>query len=119
MTSRASSVTVAMIAALRFSLFAAAMNASASFARTTTAMRSCDSEIASSVPLRPSYFFGNASRLMSRPGASSPTATATPPAPKSLQRRIEGGERGIAEESLDLAFLDGVSFLHFGAGRGD
>ena len=33
--------------------------ASTSFARTTTAMRSCDSEIASSVPSRPSYFFGN------------------------------------------------------------
>ena len=51
-------------------------------------MRSCDSEMASSVPSRPSYFFGTASRLMRSPSASSPTATDTPPAPKSLQRRI-------------------------------
>ncbi len=88
MTSRASAVTVAITAALRFSALAAAMNAGASFARTTTAMRSCDSDMASSVPLSPSYFLGTASRSMSRPGESSPTATATPPAPKSLQRRI-------------------------------
>ena len=82
------SVTVATATASMFSLAAAAMNASASFARTTTAIRSCDSEIASSVPSSPSYFLGTASRLMSRPSASSPIATDTPPAPKSLQRRI-------------------------------
>ena len=50
------------------------------------AMRSCDSEMASSVPSRPSYFFGTLFRLMRRPSASSPMATDTPPAPKSLQR---------------------------------
>ena len=62
---------------------------SASFSfSTTTAIRSCDSEIASSVPSSPSYFFGTRSRLMSRPSASSPMATDTPPAPKSLQRLI-------------------------------
>ncbi len=64
------------------------MNASTSFRRNDTAMRSCDSEMASSVPSRPSYFFGTAFRSMSRPSASSPMATDTPPAPKSLQRRI-------------------------------
>ncbi len=53
---------------------------------TTTAMRSCDSEMASSVPSRPSYFLVTLSRSMSRPSASSPMATDTPPAPKSLQR---------------------------------
>ena len=81
-------VTVATTTASMFSFAAAAMNASTSFARTTTAMRSCDSEMASSVPSRPSYFFGTAFRSMSRPSASSPMATETPPAPKSLQRRI-------------------------------
>ena len=53
---------------------------------TTTAMRSWLSEMASSVPSRPSYFLRTASSWMLRPSASSPTATLTPPAPKSLQR---------------------------------
>jgi len=48
------------------------------------AIRSCDSLIASSVPVKPSYFFKTASKSISSPGASSPTATQTPPAPKSL-----------------------------------
>ena len=87
-TSRSESVTSAIFTARRFSLAAAAIKFSVSFARTTTAMRSCDSEIASSVPSSPSYFFGTASRFISRPGASSPTATETPPAPKSLHLRI-------------------------------
>ena len=82
------SVTVATTTALRFSSLQYLMNLSTSPARTTTAIRSWLSEIASSVPLRPSYFLGTASRLMSRPGASSPTATDTPPAPKSFERRI-------------------------------
>ncbi|MPN57019.1 hypothetical protein SDC9_204713 [bioreactor metagenome] len=49
-------------------------------------MRSWLSLMASSVPPRPSYFLGTASRSMVSPSASSPMATATPPAPKSLQR---------------------------------
>jgi len=44
--------------------------------------------MASSVPSRPSYFFGTASRSIARPSVSSPMATDTPPAPKSLQRFI-------------------------------
>ena len=44
----------------------------------------CDSDIASSVPLSPRYLVGTTSRLISSPGASSPIATDTPPAPKSL-----------------------------------
>ena len=87
-TMRFVSVTVATTTALRFSAFAASMNFCTFSLRTTTAMRSWLSLIASSVPSRPSYFLGTASKLMSRPGASSPTATLTPPAPKSLQRRI-------------------------------
>ena len=86
--SRSVSVTSATFTALRFSDSANLMNRSASFARTTHAILSWLSEIASSVPLRPSYFFGTLSRSTSRPGASSPIATETPPAPKSLQRRI-------------------------------
>ena len=62
------------------------MKASASWGATTTAMRSWLSEMASSVPSRPSYFLRTASRSMARPSASSPMATLTPPAPKSLQR---------------------------------
>ncbi len=83
-----SSVTVATTVASRFSLSAAAINVSTSFGLRTTAMRSCDSDIASSVPSSPSYFLGTLSRLISNPSASSPIATQTPPAPKSLQRRI-------------------------------
>ncbi len=51
-------------------------------------MRSCDSLIASSVPSRPSYFLGTRLRSICNPSASSPMATDTPPAPKSLQRLI-------------------------------
>lgn len=63
-------------------------NSSTSFARTTTAILSCDSDIASSVPSNPSYFLGTLSKLITSPSANSPTATDTPPAPKSLQRLI-------------------------------
>jgi len=87
-TRRFVSVTFAITVAFRFSSFAALIIASTSFSRTTKAILSWLSEIASSVPFKPSYFFGTASRLISSPGASSPTATETPPAPKSLQRRI-------------------------------
>ena len=40
--------------------------------------------MASSVPSRPAYFFGTLSRSTTSPSASSPIATDTPPAPKSL-----------------------------------
>ena len=56
------SVTSATTVALRFSSAASCLNLSTEDAATTTAMRSCDSEIASSVPLRPSYFLGTLSR---------------------------------------------------------
>ncbi len=85
-TIRGDAVTTATGYASRFSASAAAMNRSAFDRATTTAIRSWDSEMASSVPSRPSYFFRTASRSISRPSASSPTATDTPPAPKSLHR---------------------------------
>ena len=44
--------------------------------------------MASSVPSNPSYFFGTLSKLMTKPSANSPTATDTPPAPKSLHLLI-------------------------------
>ena len=100
------------VAPRRFSLCAAAMNFSSSSGATTTAMRSCDSEIASSVPSRPSYFLRTASRSMSRPSASSPMATDTPPAPKSLQRLIEARHLAVAEEALELALFGRVALLH-------
>ena len=40
--------------------------------------------MASSVPSSPAYFLGTLSRSTTRPSASSPMATETPPAPKSL-----------------------------------
>ena len=44
--------------------------------------------MASSVPFNPLYFTGTLFRSISSPSASSPIATETPPAPKSLQRLI-------------------------------
>ena len=55
MVRRGSATTSATTTAERFSPAAAAMNFSASSGETTTAMRSWDSEMASSVPSRPSY----------------------------------------------------------------
>ena len=82
------SVTSATVVASRFSSCAYLMNSSSLSASTTTAILSCDSEMASSVPSRPSYFFGTRSRFISSPSASSPIATETPPAPKSLHLLI-------------------------------
>ena len=83
-TSRGSSVTTATGIASRFSSLAYPRKVSTSFGSTTTAIRSCDSEIAISVPSSPAYFFGTLSRSTRSPSASSPMATETPPAPKSL-----------------------------------
>ena len=87
-TRRGSSVTSATFTAFRFSSSASVRNASRSSLATTTAILSWDSEIASSVPSNPSYFFGTAFKSTRRPSANSPIATETPPAPKSLQRLI-------------------------------
>ena len=88
MRRRGSALTWATTVASMFSAAAPARKRSASSAATTTAMRSWLSEMASSVPSRPSYFLGTRSRSISSPSASSPMATETPPAPKSLQRFI-------------------------------
>ena len=74
-----------------------------------------DSEIASSVPSRPSYFLVTVSRSTYRPSASSPTATETPPAPKSLQRLIRRQSVAAAEQTLQLALDGGVALLDLGA----
>ena len=87
-TRRGSSVTVATFTHWRFSPFAMSLNSFSFSAAMTQAILSCDSLIASSVPSRPSYFLGTASRSISRPSASSPIATLTPPAPKSLHLLI-------------------------------
>ena len=58
MVRRPWSVTVATTVASRFSWSASSMNRGASWASTTTAIRSWDSLMASSVPSRPSYFLG-------------------------------------------------------------
>ena len=77
-------MTFATTVVSRFSFSANSWNFCASSFATTTAILSCDSEMASSVPSSPSYFFGTLSRSISSPSASSPIATETPPAPKSL-----------------------------------
>ncbi len=59
---RAVSVTSATSTTSMFSSRSKAMNAATSFASTTTAMRSCDSLMASSVEFRPLYFVGTRSR---------------------------------------------------------
>ena len=67
------SVTTATTVANKFSLFANSINLSLSLASITTA-----------IPLSPKYLVGTTSKLISSPGANSPIATDTPPAPKSL-----------------------------------
>ena len=79
-----SSTTSATILVSIFSLLANSSNFSTFSFVTTTAILSCDSLIASSVPSSPSYFFGTLSKFITSPSANSPTATETPPAPKSL-----------------------------------
>ena len=76
----------------------------------TTAIRSWDSLMASSVPSRPSYFLGTLSRLMTSPGASSPIATETPPAPKSLQRLMRRVTSGLRKRRWILRSLGGLPF---------
>jgi len=105
-----SAVTVATTCAFRFSSFAACINASTSFESSTTAIRSCDSEIASSVPSKPSYFFGTLSKLMRKPSANSPIATQTPPAPKSLQRLINFETEPLRNKRCILRSVGGLPF---------
>ena len=110
MTRRGLSVTTATGVASRFSSAARAMAFAASSFEKTQAMRSCDSEIASSVPSRPSYFFGTLSRSTLRPGANSPMATQTPPAPKSLQRLTSLEKSGLRKSRWMLRSVNGLPF---------
>ena len=78
------SVTSATTTASKFSTLDNSINLSTFSLLTTTAILSCDSDIAISVPSIPSYFLGTLSKLISKPLVNSPIATETPPAPKSL-----------------------------------
>ena len=109
-TRRLSSVTCATIVDSRFSSSASFRNFCASEADVTTAIRSCDSEIASSVPSRPSYFFGTLFRSIFKPSASSPIATDTPPAPKSLQRLIRRVASGFRNRRCSLRSSGALPF---------
>ncbi len=85
------SVTLATTTAWIFSSRQASIKVSTSSGRTTTLIRSCDSEMAISVPFKPAYLSGTLSKSISKPSANSPIATQTPPAPKSfdfLIRRV-------------------------------
>ncbi len=110
MTRRGLAVTSATTAASRFSSCARAIKCCASSAATTTAIRSCDSDIASSVPPSPSYFFNTASSLMSSPSANSPTATLMPPAPKSLHRFINCVTLFFLNSLCSLRSVGGLPF---------
>ena len=110
MTRRGSSVTSATMVASRFSSSANFANFSQSSFRITTAMRSWDSEIASSVPSRPAYFLVTLSRLIFSPSASSPMATETPPAPKSLQRFISTVTSGFRNRRWIFRSVGGFPF---------
>ena len=109
-TRRGLSETSATTVASRFSLSACLIKSSRSLASITTAIRSCDSEIASSVPSSPSYFLGTLSRFTTRPSVSSPIATETPPAPKSLQRLIISVTAGLRNKRWILRSVGGLPF---------
>ncbi len=77
---------------------------------TSTAIRSCDSLMASSVPVSPSYFLGTASSSIMSPSASSPIATDTPPAPKSLQRLMSRAASGLRNSRCSLRSSGALPF---------
>ena len=110
MRRRGSALTTATMVASKFSLLASLMNFSASSGATTTAIRSWDSLMAISVPSRPSYFLGTAFRSISRPSVSSPMATETPPAPKSLQRLIMRVTAGLRNRRWSLRSSGALPF---------
>ena len=66
--------------------------------------------MASSVPSRPSYFLGTLSSETLSPAASSPIATETPPAPKSLHFLISFVTSGLLKS---LCILRSVGALPF------
>ena len=105
-----SSTTFATIVASRFSLAASSRNFSASSEAITTAILSCDSDIAISVPSSPSYFLGTALRSIIKPSVSSPIATETPPAPKSLQRFIILVTSGFLKSLCSFLSSGGLPF---------
>ena len=107
---RGSATTSATTVASRFSSAASVRKRSASAFPSTTAMRSCDSEMASSVPSRPSYFFGTLLRSMCSPSANSPMATETPPAPKSLQRLMSFAASGLRNSLCSLRSSGALPF---------
>ena len=109
-TSLGSSVTAATSVASRFSSLAYAMNSSTSFGSTTTAILSWDSEIAISVPSSPAYFFGTLSNSTRSPSASSPIATDTPPAPKSLHFLIRRLTSSLRNSLWILRSVGGFPF---------
>ena len=109
-TSLGSSVTTATSVASRFSSAAYLRNSVTSLGSTTHAILSCDSDIESSVPSSPSYFLGTLSRSTLKPSASSPIATDTPPAPKSLHFLINLVTSGLLKS---LCILRSVGALPF------
>ena len=109
-TSLGSSVTTATFVASKFSSAAYPINSSTSFGSTTTAIRSWDSEIAISVPSSPAYFFGTLSRSTWSPSASSPIATETPPAPKSLHFLINLLTSSLRNSLWILRSVGGLPF---------
>ena len=107
-----SAVTVATTCAFRFSSFAACIKTSVRHLLDQVRLPYVPviSEIASSVPSKPSYFFGTLSKLMRKPSANSPIATQTPPAPKSLQRLIRRETSGFRNSRWIFRSVGGFPF---------
>ncbi len=104
------SVTVATTVASKFSCLQYCINSSTSLGLTIAAIRSCDSAMAISVPVSPLYFFGTAFRLTESPSASSPIATPTPPAPKSLHFLINIDTAGFLNNRCILCSSGALPF---------
>ena len=109
-TRRRSSVTTATMQESRFSSYASCLNSSNLSASIKTAIRSCDSEMASSVPDKPLYFTGTLSRSILNPSAISPTATLTPPAPKSFAFLISFVAFGLRNNLCSLRSIGAFPF---------
>ncbi len=111
MTIRGLSVMTATRYASKFSSPAAAMTAPRLPGTTTTAMRSWLSEMASSVPSRPSYFLRTASRSMRQAVGQLADGHGHAAGAEVVAALDQAGHVAAAEQPLDLALLRGVALL--------
>ena len=89
--------------------------ASTSCGASTTAMRSCDSEMASSVPSRPSYFFGTLFEINFQPVGQLADGHAYAAGAKIVAALDQRSKPRVAEQALQLALGGRIALLHLGA----